>query len=94
MNLETQLFDVTLIHLQIKFQDQILDELIKLGRGMMDRGSEVIENKPSSTHTTELCSIVIDGSNIAMTFVSFLVARRTRVLIFNLHSSLLISMNI
>ncbi|CAG9529816.1 unnamed protein product, partial [Cercopithifilaria johnstoni] len=49
-------------------QDQILDELIKLGPGMMDRGSKVIESKSSSTPTTELRSIVIDGSNIAMTY--------------------------
>uniref|UniRef100_A0A1I8EJP2 C3H1-type domain-containing protein n=1 Tax=Wuchereria bancrofti TaxID=6293 RepID=A0A1I8EJP2_WUCBA len=49
-------------------QDQILDELIKFGPGIVDQGSKVVESKSSKTLTTELRSIVIDGSNIAMTY--------------------------
>ncbi|VBB26145.1 unnamed protein product [Acanthocheilonema viteae] len=48
-------------------QEQILDELIKLRPEMMDRNSKVTESGPPSTVATELRSIVIDGSNIAMT---------------------------
>nr|CTP81730.1 Bm2487 [Brugia malayi] len=49
-------------------KDQILDELIKFGPGMVDQGSKVVESKSPNTLTTELRSIVIDGSNIAMTY--------------------------
>uniref|UniRef100_A0A1I7VY51 RNase NYN domain-containing protein n=1 Tax=Loa loa TaxID=7209 RepID=A0A1I7VY51_LOALO len=48
-------------------QDQILDELIKFGPGMMDRGLKMVETRSPNTLTTELRSIVIDGSNIAIT---------------------------
>ncbi|MCP9257991.1 Bifunctional endoribonuclease and deubiquitinase ZC3H12A [Dirofilaria immitis] len=49
-------------------QDQILDELIKFGPGLINRDSEVVKSKSPSKPTAELRSIVIDGSNIAMTY--------------------------
>ncbi|VDK74391.1 unnamed protein product [Onchocerca ochengi] len=48
-------------------KDQILDELIKLGPGFMDRSSKMLKNRSPNKPTAELRSIVIDGSNIAMT---------------------------
>uniref|UniRef100_A0A915Q4T3 C3H1-type domain-containing protein n=1 Tax=Setaria digitata TaxID=48799 RepID=A0A915Q4T3_9BILA len=49
-------------------EDQILDGLLKLGRGTMDQSLKVVKSQSSNTAPfTELRSIVIDGSNIAMT---------------------------
>ncbi|OZC12518.1 hypothetical protein X798_00149 [Onchocerca flexuosa] len=49
-------------------QDQIFDELIKLRPEFIDRSSKMVKSRLPNKPTTELRSIVVDGSNIAMTY--------------------------
>uniref|UniRef100_A0A183DI04 UBA_6 domain-containing protein n=1 Tax=Gongylonema pulchrum TaxID=637853 RepID=A0A183DI04_9BILA len=55
-------------------EDQILSELIKLGNGASDdeHSNEADGTPPETPVLSPFRSIVIDGSNIAMTFVSIL----------------------